>query len=118
MSNLQSELSRETKNLQDELLKNEKLKQELQREKGGLYKLKEDILNFEESLRKEKFKFNEEERQRKIIEESLTEERQKLFLYQSRLEEENQKKKDNIVLSEKMRDLESEISHLTRQVEK
>ena len=116
MSNLQSELTKESKNLQEEVHKNEKLKQELNIDKNWLHELREDILNIEENLRREKVKCNDEGRQRKIIEESLNEEKEKLLICQSRLREENKKNKDNIVLSEKIRDLESEISHLTKQV--
>ena len=116
ISNLECDLTKETEMLKQEKNKTAILKHDLESERATIGRLRDDINKLTFRIKEEKKKFMDEEKQRKFFEESLQEHKLILENCQKRLTEASHNKNDNIMLSEKLNDLESELSQLKKQV--
>ena len=113
---MEKELTKETEQRKDEVIKTEKLKLEIEEEQSSIKQLKEKIEILYSKLKHEKMKSNEEYQKNQILSETLEEEKIKMDDCQRQLTKENSLKTENILLNQKVKDLEADISLLVSQV--
>ena len=116
VANMEKELSRETEQRKEEVIKSEKLKLEIEEEQSSIKQLKEKIEILYSKLKHEKKKSNEEYQKNQILSETLEEEKIKMDDCQRQLSKESSLKTKNIQLVQKVKDLEADISMLGSQV--
>ena len=112
---LEENLKTEHFNLTSEQKRNSLLKKEVDEEKCSIFKLKQEIESLSARLKKEKTKLDEEEGCRQELTESLEEERAKVEMLKNKLSRETQSKKRQIILEERIKDLEGEVEYLSQQ---
>ena len=115
MANTEKELVKETEVCKEEVLKNQKLKLEIEEEQISIKRLREQIEVLYSKLRQEKVKSNEAYQKNLILSESLDDQKIKMDEYQKLLSKENTLKTSNIHLNQKTKELESDISVLLSQ---
>ena len=113
---MEKELTKETEQRKDEVIKTEKLKLEIEEEQSSIKQLKEKIEILYSKLKHEKMKSNEEYQKNQILSETLEEEKIKMDDCQRQLTKESSLKTENILLNQKVKDLEADISMLVSQV--
>ena len=115
MANTEKELVKETEVCKEEVLKNQKLKLEIEEEQISIKRLREQIEVLYSKLRQEKVKSNEAYQKNLFLSESLDDQKIKMDEYQKLLSKENTLKTSNIHLNQKTKELESDISVLLSQ---
>ena len=117
IGNLEENLTRENESLELEYNKNNQLRKNIDNERDLVQKMKQEVMTVEEKLRQEQIKCRDEKTQKEINEKALQEEKNNIERLKKYVFKDQHKNKEDItVLSDKIKDLELEVTQLSKQV--
>ena len=117
IGNLEENLTRENESLELEYNKNNQLRKSIDNERDLVKKMKQEVMTVEEKLRQEQIKCRDEKTQKEINEKALQEEKNNIERLKKYVFKDQHKNKEDItVLSDKIKDLELEVTQLSKQV--
>ena len=117
IGNLEENLTRENESLELEYYKNNQLRKSIDNERDLVKKMKQEVMTVEEKLRQEQIKCRDEKTQKEINEKALQEEKNNIERLKKYVFKDQHKNKEDItVLSDKIKDLELEVTQLSKQV--
>jgi len=112
--NLEDELKNESKGLKEELLKNKKLKKELEEERNSGQLMQQELENQASKGRKDRQKMNEDRKKAVLLTESLDLEKEKSEEFERKLNKEVKKQKEDLTVKDRLKDLEMDVDLLTK----
>eukprot|EP00092_Neocalanus_flemingeri_P006732 GFUD01007272.1.p1 GENE.GFUD01007272.1~~GFUD01007272.1.p1 ORF type:complete len:950 (+),score=360.85 GFUD01007272.1:177-2852(+) len=114
VSNLEKEMKNESKCLKEEILRNKKLKKDLEEERNSGQLMQQELESQASQGRKERQKMNEDRKKLVLLTESLDLEKEKREDCERKLNKEARKQNEDINFKDRMQDLEMDVALLTK----